>query len=564
MKQINKIIALSLFSSSALLSAVPNIGDIQKQVQPPKQVIKQKDTPLVEIGGVKKYAPIMKDDKSGRTIFVKSFKIENAIHIKEEKLLSLLSAYTNKDLTFTQLQEVASLITKEYRDQGYFVARAYIPVQNINKNNGVITIAIIEGNYGEFKLENNSRVKDSIVQSMIDDAKKRDNIVSTNTLERAMIIINDTPGVIVNSANIKPGREVGTSDFAIVTNPSKTYDGYVLVDNTGSKYTGKNRLMAGVNFNSPFGIGDKLSLSGLVSNGTDLKNGRISYSAPLMPNGLRGEISYSQTNYSLVNLDGFNDDDYKGSSKTLDMTLSYPIIRSRAENLYSSLSIANKDLKDEFQDATLTSKNTKSINLGLSYDNSYLAYNKPSQSEVKINLTYGKLNFDDTDDSTGVNTVGNYSKVNLDLSNSIAFTNAIFLESSLKMQYALGDKNLDGSEDFSLGGSSGVKLYPSGEYSAENGYLFNIEAKYQLPNINTFSSQIGIFYDYGRAFISNDDNNSITVDNSKSLQDVGIGYYASYKDFFGQVQVAWNVNSDDITSEENRNSRVLFQAGMSF
>lgn len=565
MKQINKIITISILSSSILLGAnIPTIGDIEKQVEPPKDLIKPKETPLIELGGVKKYAPPMKDDKSGRTIFVKSFKIDGAIHVNEDKLQKLISSYTNKDLTFNQIQEVTSVITKKYRNQGYFVARAYLPVQNINKNNGVITIAIIEGNYGEFKLKNDSRVNDSVVQGILDNAKQRDNVISTNTLEGAMLIINDTPGIVVSGADVIPGKQVGTSDFAITTQESNLIDGYVVADNTGSKYTGKNRLMAGVNVNSPFKIGDKLSLSGLVSNGADLKNGRIAYSLPLASNGLRGEMSYSQTNYSLVNLGTTPDDVYTGDSKTYEAKLTYPIIRTRLENLYGSLVIAKKDLKDE----RLTEddlKDTKSLNLGLAYDKNYLAYGKNTQSQINLNLTYGKLNFDNVadkiSDEAGADTNGNYSKVNLELSNTIALTNKFTFDSSLKMQYALGNKNLDGSEDFSIGGSNGVKLYPDGELSAENGYLLNLEAKYRLPNLNKLSNTVGVFYDRGRAFMT--DNSQGTFE-AKSLQDVGVGYYASYDNFFGKLQVAWNANSKDVTSEENRNSRVLFQAGMSF
>jgi hemolysin activation/secretion protein len=563
MKQINKIITLSVLASSILLGAAPNIGDIEKQIQLPKEVTQQKDAPLIEIGGVKQYAPPMKDDKSGKTIFVKSFKFDGAIHVDEVKLQKLISSYTNRDLTFYDLQEVASIITKEYRDQGYFVARAYLPVQDINKNNGVITIAIIEGNYGEFQLKNNSLVKDSIVQGMIDDAKARDNIVSTDTLERAMIIINDTPGVIVTGANIEPGKEVGTSDIAVTTQVSKAYDGYILADNYGSRYTGKNRVMAGVNFNSLVGIGDKLSFSGLVSNGTDLKNGRVAYSAPLMSNGLRGEVSYSQTEYSLVRLDGITDGDYKGSSKTLDATLTYPIIRTRVENLYTSLTIAKKDLKDEYLNTTLNSKDTKSFNLGFAYDKSYVAFGKNSQSEASVNLTHGKLSFDGTDDRTGANTVGSYTKVNLELANNIALTQDLTLESSLRMQYALGDKNLDGSEDFSIGGAYGVKVYPDGEFSAENGYVFNAELKYKLPIVSGLSSQLGVFYDRGRAFVSNNTNN-LVIETNQSLQDIGVGYYASYKDFFGKLQFAWTANSDAVESEPIYNSRILLQAGWVF
>lgn len=565
MKQINKIITISVLSSSFLLGAnVPNIGDIEKQILVPKEVEK-KQTPLIEIGGVKKYAAPMVDDKSGKTIFVKSFKIDGAIHIKEDKLLSLISSYTNRDLTFKDLQEVASIITKEYRNQGYFVARAYLPIQNIKENNGVIIIAIIEGNYGKFKLNNDSRVKDSIIQSMLDNAKQRDNIVSTNTLERAMLIINDTAGAIVSGADVMPGVEVGTSDFTITTQASKKVDGYALVDNVGSKYTGKNRLMAGVNFNSPFKLGDKLSLSGLISNGENLKNGKIAYGLPIAANGLKGEISYSQTSYSLVKLGTTADDAFTGDSKTFEASLTYPIIRTRIENLNGTITLQRKDLNDEYNKDKVKPRDSESLNLALSYDKDYLAYGKNSKSQANINLTYGNLSFDNKSDKSAdklaANTAGNYSKINLDLSNTIAITNKLTFDSSLKMQYAFGNKNLDGSEDFSIGGSTGVKLYPDGELSAENGYVLNLEAKYKLPNLNNLSNTLGVFYDRGKAFMAN---NAQGTFESKSLQDVGIGYYLSYNNFFGKLQVAWKANSDDATSEEKRNSRILFQGGLSF
>ncbi len=552
-----KTITLSTLASSILLGATPNIGDIERQVQSPKIEKEKPALPSIESG---EYKTPMID--SGKTLYIKSFTFSGNLHIDNDELQKLAKEYENKDLTFTQLNELTSKITKLYREKGYFVARAYLPTQDINTNDGVLEIAIIEGNYGEFHLKNSSLVKDSIVQGMLDDVKDK-NIVSTRTLERAMLIINDTPGVIVTGADVMPGSAVGTSDFAITSEATSPYDGYILVDNTGSRYTGKNRVMAGVNFNSQFKIGDKISLSGLVSNGADLKNGRVAYSAPLMPNGLRGEMSYSKTTYSLV--EEYKNLDAKGNSTTLDATLNYPIIRTRVENLYSSLTIAKKDLKDEVGSTNdTTKKDTKSLKVGLDYDKSYLAFGLNSSSQIKVNYTYGNLSFDDATkkatDEAGANTNGNYSKLNLELAHNIALNQEFTLESSLKMQYALANKNLDGSEDFSIGGSNGVKVYPDGELSAENGYLFSTELKYKLPNIDALSNQVGVFYDRGKAYMAD---NTVGFE-SKSLQDIGIGYYANYKDFFGQLQVAWTANSEAVSSEPSSNSRVLFQGGWVF
>jgi len=139
-------------------------------------------------------------------------------------------------------------------------------------------------------------------------------------------------------------------------------------------------------------------------------------------------------------------------------------------------------------------------------------------------------------------------------------TDKLSVESSLSLQYALNSKNLDGSEDFSVGGAYGVKLYPSGELSAENGILFNIETKYLLPRIYGVSNTLGLFYDIGNADMAN---NTVGFE-KRTLQDIGLGYYLNYKNFFTNIQAAWAIDSEEITSEPNGNSKVLFLGGMSF
>ncbi|MDD2888707.1 MAG: ShlB/FhaC/HecB family hemolysin secretion/activation protein [Aliarcobacter sp.] len=553
-----KTITLSILSSSLLLSATPNIGDVEKQIKTPD--IKKEQAVLPEIKQ-KEYKTPMVD--SGKKILISDFKIIGNEHISNSELKKIFVEFKNKELTFNQLQEISSSITKYYREKGYFVSRAYIPAQNILENKNVLEIAIIEGNYGEFKLDNKSLVKDSVLQGMIDDAKARDNIISTDTLERAMLIINDTPGVIVTGADVMPGSNVGTSDFAITTAKTKRVDGYVVVDNYGSRYTGKNRAMLGANIYSPFNIGDKISAFGLISNGEDLLNGKIAYEAPLASNGLTGELSYSQTNYSLTK--EYDNLDATGTAKTIEGKISYPVIRTRTENLNVYTSLLSKDLKDEIKSTNdLTQKDSKSMKVGIDYDKDYVAFNKNTKSIINTYLTYGRLSFDDdakkATDEAGANTNGNYSKINVDLEHNIAFTPKLSLDSILSLQYALGNKNLDGSEDLSVGGSNGVKLYPDGELSAENGYIFTTELKYQLPQISSLNSTVGVFYDRGKAFMAN---NNVDFE-SKSLQDTGIGLYNSYDNFFSKIQVAWNVNSKEVTSEPNRNSRILFQGGMTF
>jgi hemolysin activation/secretion protein len=562
MKYNNKIAISMILASSLFAQTTPNISSIEKNIEPEDKKFRDNNQ-LIEINGMKDYTPPMKS-LSAKTVFVKSFNIDGAIHISSDDLLEKISSYKNRDLNFDDLQKVTSIITKSFRDKGYFVSRAYLPKQDIIANNGIVNISIIEGNYGDFILKNNSIVKDSTVQSLLDHAK-RDNIVSTHTLERSMLIINDTPGVVVTQADVKPGTKVGTSDFIIGTQASDRYDGYIIADNYGSRYTGEYRVLAGVDINSPISIGDKLLLSTLLSEGTNLINTRAAYNMLLHPSGLRGEIAYSDTSYSLVK--EYKDLDAVGRSKTFEATFIYPVIRTRLENLDFSLNIVHKDLSDEIRSTSdITDKRIIKSSLKFAYNKDSLLFKKyDSKTLFNISYTYGNLEFDDilkeTADKNGANTTGNYAKIAIDLGKKVVLNNNLTLETFLKYQHALGNKNLDGSEDISIGGSSGVKLYPDGESSAENGYLASIEFKYKLPEYNGLSNSIGLFYDIGKV---NMNNNTNVIYDSKSLQDAGISYYANYKDFFLKTHLAFKVGNRDITSEPDNDHQLLLQAGWQF
>lgn len=567
-----RVIITSIVTSSILLGAnTPNVDAIQNSINVPKAIeekLEAKKNDLVDVGGKKVYEPIMIDDKSGKRVLVKDYVFDGNNHILNDELNSLLGEYKNKELNFADMQNVASVVTKLYRDKGYFVARAYVPKQNILENSNVLKITVIEGSYGEFKLTNNSNVNNSTVQGMLDDAKARDNVVSTDTLERSMLIINDTPGVSVTKADVKPGEQVGSSDFLIETQPTAIYDGYVVGDNAGSKFTGKNRLMSGINLNSPLNLGDKFSVSGLISNGEDIKNYKVGYEVPLMSNGLKGQTSYSRTDYNLVKMGQTTPDGiYDGYTSTIEAGISYPIIRTRMENLNFTTTYSNKELKDYYDEAISKNRGINSIKIGIDYTKNHTILGFDSASKIETFYTLGKLNIKDeqskTQDKDGVNNQGTYSKINLNLGVDIQFTPIYSLNTNVKTQYALNNKNLDGSEDFSFGGSDGVKVFSDGEQSVENAIMFNTELQIKLPEVLNLNHKIGFFYDVATGDMS--DSSKDSQFKRRTLQDVGIGYYANYKNAFTKLQVARVIGNEDIESENVGDiSRILFQAGVTF
>lgn len=561
--KINISLISSLIATSSILVAapVPNIDDALRSVTPPSN-IKKENKPLVEIDGIKKYAPMMVDDKSGKKTLIKGFKFTGVNSLKIEDLNNLLKNYENKELNFSQLTELASIITKYYRSKGFFVARAYLPVQNIKNNNNIFEISIIEGNYNKFQLENKSNVQSDYIQNVLDNTKNRSKVITNNSLERTVLLVNETPGLLLSAVEVIPGDEVGTSNFLVKTDESSFYNGYLIGDNQGSRYTGKNRLMSGVTINSPARYGDELSFSGLMTNGSDLKNGNVGYMFPLGYDGLTGKFNFANTLYNLNKIEG----GYNGESKIFDFTLSYPILKTKAESLYVKSVLSSKKMKDYQENDITTDKDVKVLNLKLEHVKQTNVLGLDGVMNSNLNLGLGRLQFNDVDsqdiDARGAKTQGRYEKIEGNTNLSLQIDNNFMLSNSFAFQQALGNKNLDGSEDFSLGGINGVKVYPDGEFSAENGLMWNVELFRKLPEINSVSHKVSVFYDAATATMQ--DSSFDAEFRRRTLQDMGLGYQMNYKDFFAKSYVAWKLGADDVTSEPSYNSRVLFQTGLVF
>lgn len=287
-----------------------------------------------------------------------------------------------------------------------------------------------------------------------------------------------------------------------------------------------------------------------------------------MANGLRAQASYSKTNYDLVNMGQTTPDGiYDGYNSTIEAGITYPIIRTRAENLNFTTTYSNKELKDYYDEAISKNREINSVKLVIDYAKNHTILGFDSISKIESFYTLGRLNIKDEDskqqDKAGVNNQGTYSKVNLNFLNDIDFTPIYSLSTNLKSQYDFANKNLDGSEDFTLGGMDGVKVFSDGEQSVENALLFSTEFKLKLPDIQNLNHKLGFFYDVGTGDMS--DSSKDSEFKRRTLQDIGIGYYTSYKNVFTKLQIARVIGNENIQSENVGDiSRILFQAGLIF
>ena len=552
MKKINiSIITTTLLLGSSLYGVTPpSSSDILRQAEPSK--VQKKQSTLPEIKASQYKAPMVADKGVG--ILVKGFKITHNTTISEATLLGLIKQYEGKALTINDLNDVASILTKHYRDNGYFVARAYIPAQELSKTDAVVEIAVIEGLYGNFTIKNSSLVKDEVVQRFMDKLTSGD-VISTKGLERQMMLVDDLGGAQITNVEIFPGAEVGKSDFAITSEAEPKYYGYAIADNYGSRYTGEYRLNIAGYINSVSGRGDLLGISALGSNTEDMKNGRLSYATPLGYSGFSLDSSVAYTTYELAK--EFKDLEIKGKSTTFDIGLKYPLIKTRNHTLETSLTYAFKDALDE---DNYQEDREKKVN-SLTFELSDMLKTSSGALDSQVAITSGDVALNDfakSNDDLGID--GKYTKLNLSLGYTHAFSRNLSLSTKLSGQTAL-ESNLDGGEDFSVGGAYGVRAYTDSEYSGDKGYLGSLELSYRFG-----LESMSLFVDHAKVW-DNKEPLAGEEQESRFLSAGGIGYSLAYKDFSLKASYAHGFGADKTPtgdgSDTNLN-RAFVQAMMRF
>ncbi|WP_316198874.1 ShlB/FhaC/HecB family hemolysin secretion/activation protein [Bradyrhizobium sp. SZCCHNS2002] len=499
-------------------------------------------------------------------LLVRSIQVDGPKLTGEAELRAILAPYENRRLTLAEIYEAADKVTLLYRNSGYLVAKTYVPAQNARK--GVLRFKIVVGKYGTITLKNESLVRDDFLRGVIDQALAASPFIHQDELERAMLLTSDLPGAGMPRVAIARGQQPETSDFVFGVPEARRVDGYLLADNFGSPYTGRDRLTGGINLNSPLGFGDRLSAFGIVTDDKHLLNGRIAYSAPLGYNGLRGEIAAYRTTYTLGSI--YQSLNATGTADAFSAALTYPVLRGRDESIYISGGYTHKKLNDNVLGVSIADRNMDVGLLSVTRDTVGALAGLPLITSAMFSISGGTVDFPDpaqrAANLAGVHTAGDFAKINLNLNAVLAFTDKLSLATSVRAQKSLRG-NLDSSEQLGLTGYYGVRSYDEG-LAGDSGYLFTPELRYALPEIQSYRHSVGLFTDVGAVWLENPAFTTLQKGYTQ-LNAVGLGYYANYEYsprrlVLLKAQVAHSYGSNAGAQTYDRGTKALVQIGVTF
>lgn len=475
--------------------------------------------------------------------FVKKIKLTGThLDDKEGKLTALLDSYSNRSLDMAALNELANQVTLYARSCGYTVSQAVVPPQSVE--NGELEVKVYIATFDQINLSsNNSRVADRVLIKFIDPLKKGD-LITDKKLEQVINNINDLPGV-VGKATLAPGSEPVTTSVNIDVERRPVWNNYIFSDNGGSKSSGRYRYGFHTEINNPGQQGDKIGISGSITN-KDTDSYGVNYETAVGSRGTRMGIGYSKSSYDLGTIDSFLNP--TGESEGISVYGLTPVYRDKSKRVTAIYGYDHREITDDIDISLLgqwigkigTEKESDVFHVGI------------ATSEYQPNrFTSGNLIYwyGDIETVGGAYYDGAYHKLTADFNHVRYWTD---WNLRVEAHAQLANTDLDGSERFYLGGISGVRAYPASETSGDTGYNATLELRRRT---DIEGLEVAAFVDVGevKRYKSGNDH--------QKLAGWGLGLrYSKPNDWYAQFDYAWKIDGEPYVSEDHdHDGRMWFQ-----
>ena len=470
-KYLNLFVLGVIFSINQAYAASPvDAGSIQRDIQ---KLNTPNQPPVAPPREQEPTAPTIDNSVS---VKVTAFQFVGATLLPEALLQAEVASYIGQTLDYNGLAQVTKKISELYRKNGW-LAKVYLPPQDIQ--NGLVTIEMNEAKLGDVRTNSdvNSRLNPDYAKKMLAQSQQKGAPLSSKALERAMLLINDTPGFSAQ-ATLSSGAQTGETDVTLNLADSPIFNAKVWADNYGSSLIGKARLNGQVSFNNLTGWGDALSMQALVSRGLEYVSG--AYELPLGYAGTRMNIGGAVTNYE-VKGGGFSSLEAKGDSYSYRLSIKHSLVRGLYSNLLLNATLEALNSTDNALGFEISDKRYRNFTLGLKGDHSD-SFGLGGTFWGGVSLTSGNLDLNNRDDLAAdqltVRTDGGYNKLNFFVGRQQILGEKFIAKALLSGQ--LADTNLGGFEKFSLGGPAGLGGFTVGEAAADQGWMLNLEGRHAI------------------------------------------------------------------------------------
>ncbi len=498
--------AVFLVSSNAFCQTnVPPAGEsgvIEKSLRSSRPQFKSPEKDVSNI--IKNDSRKVEDPGAGPRFFVEKIQVQGNTLFSDQELASLVDLGGAVEVTLGVLTLIANEITAFYVSNGYILSFAYIPPQEIVE--GVVLVQIVESGIGKLQVQGNKRFTDAEILSWMGQVK-RERVLREQTLERALLELNDIYGLKVKSI-LKPGDETGTSDLILKIEETKPFKIEFDVDNFGSRFTGRHRFGLTASVGNLGLFGDSFIIRGLKSE-SDQSYINASYSVPITDYGTRANFSFIYSDFALG--DSLSILNAEGTSNLILFDITQKVYRSRRSELYISVGGEIRNFKNSQADNQTSKDNLRDIFFGFGGNWSDRLLGRTFY-DIRLQWGFTEGNIADPLNSRfhGRGDVF-ISSFSFQRFQSIKIFNSYFV---FRGKGQIVANRVLSPDQFAIGGFGTVRGFPLAENAGDNGFAFSWEYVLPFPIKIPLSSKPGFkslneilslfgFIDHGQIFVRN-------------------------------------------------------------
>ncbi|MBK8175113.1 MAG: ShlB/FhaC/HecB family hemolysin secretion/activation protein [Rhodospirillales bacterium] len=469
------------------------------------------------------------------------------------KLEAIWQPEVGREITLAEVYRLARDVQQTYRAEGYFLSRVIIPEQRVR--DGRFTLRVLEGYIDAVTFEGDVGPAQGLIAAYFEPVT-RERPIRLATLERALLLANDVPGVHATALLRSSAKQPGAADL-LVTADRRRFAGMLSVDNEGDDFTGEWEASANVSANALTALGEQLTVTGFASepwNTHAEEVGQASGSLRLGPSGayLETLASYGDSNpgASLEELD------FDSKSLLLSVVAGYPVVRTRDLSLAVRLGFdyINEDT-DQFGGQTFSRDRLRVLHVT---GRGEIRDSLGGANSGEISLRQGLPVLDATrrsdDDKSRENGTGSATLVRASAARLQPLVGSLAAYGNVASQYAFD--HLLSEEQFDLGGSQFGRGYNFSEVSGDDGVGATFELRYSWrPDADiAVSLQPFSFYDVGTVWQRG-------ISEAQTLSSAGVGLRAAIFDSLSiELTMAKPLAAKSQRADDTRDPQFLFRS----
>ena len=430
-------------------------------------------------------------------------------------------------VTRAQVDEVRQEILARYRADGYLLTGVILA----DGGAGRVRFVVTEGHIAEVKLDGDIGPAGTQVLRFLNRLTETRPIDSA-TLERALLLAQDVPGVAVRAV-LRPSAEAPGALTLIAQVQRTPWGGILVADNRGTPFTGPEGALLAIDANSFTEYGERTTVSLYRSFNNTQIFGQIATEAFVGASGLK--IRLFGGSGTADPSGGLRANRYHGITTNAGLTASYPVIRTRKHTLgvFGTFELLDSEILTGQPNRQASRDNLRILRGGAEYgrQDTWLGATRSavSQASFKVSRGLATLGASPTNPANvgRQNQVVEFTKFNVELGRTQNLFQpwegaTVALQATIAGQFS--QDILPSAEKFYLGGARINRGYYAGEVTGDKAWATALELQlntsfafealgYPLDVATTFYS----FYDWGE-----------TVENQKTdpnrrLQSYGAG-----------------------------------------